>query len=146
MIATTKLAALNNKSVQDIETWDDHDESTAQTVADLTAQKQSIVAAGDDAQLLAGATIATLSDPKLYETAGALLDDALDDSYERDPIGEAYRLIECSHQVFLLILLRTSKIASKRCGAGPRQGQQREQEAQINTHIGRDFVFSPIAP
>ena len=85
-IATAKLGALRNKSIQDIETWDDSDESTAANIADRIQQNQSIVGAGDDAQLLAGSTIAMLSQPGLYEAATGLLEHALDDSYNSDPI------------------------------------------------------------
>jgi hypothetical protein len=85
-LATAQLAALGGHGIQDIETWDDADEAAANRVATLIAQGKSIVAAGDDAQLLAGATIALVARPDLYASAGQLLDDALDDSYQHDPI------------------------------------------------------------
>ena len=56
LIATRKLKALNNHSIQDIETWDDADEDTAQAIADEILKNRSVVGRGDDAQLLAGAT------------------------------------------------------------------------------------------
>jgi hypothetical protein len=86
LIATRQFAALNNHSIQDIETWDDADENTATAIANQILNQQSIVAAGDDAQLLAGATMAVVQEPELYDTATKLLVDALDDSYRRDPI------------------------------------------------------------
>jgi hypothetical protein len=86
MIATKKLKALNNYSIQDIETWDDADEETARAIADQILKNQSIVGRGDDAQLLAGATLALLERPTRYDATRSLLNDALDDSFRRDPI------------------------------------------------------------
>lgn len=86
LIATKKLKALNNHSIQDIETWDDADEASAQGVAHQILNNQSIVGRGDDAQLLAGATLALLKRPDRYDETRSLLNDALDDSYRRDPI------------------------------------------------------------
>lgn len=87
-IATAQLRALGGKSIQDIETWDDTDEDTAANVASRIGNNQSIVGAGDDAQLLAGATMAVLARPSLYDQATQLVNDGLDDSYQRDPIWE----------------------------------------------------------
>ena len=89
MLATEKFAALNNRSVQDIETWDDADEDIAQEICDKVLAGQSIVATGDDAQLLAGVTMALLQKPELYKDATELLNAALDDSFDRDPIWGA---------------------------------------------------------
>lgn len=86
LIATGKFAALNGLSIQDIETWDNSDEDTASSVKDRILGGASIVRAGDDAQLLAGATMAVVERPDLYNSATKLLTDALDDSYRRDPI------------------------------------------------------------
>jgi len=85
-IATAQLSALGGKSIQDIETWDDTDEETATKISRQILNGQSIVAQGDDAQLLAGSTIAVLAQPNLYDATTGLLNAALDDSYERDPI------------------------------------------------------------
>ena len=85
-LATAKLEALQNKSIQDIETWCDSDESTAAHIADRILHNQPIVGTGDDSQLLAGATMAVLKQPGLYEAATKLLEEALDDSYASDPI------------------------------------------------------------
>jgi hypothetical protein len=52
---------------------------------------QSIVGRGDDAPLLAGATLALLEHPALYEQTQALLSDALDHSYSTDPIWGALK-------------------------------------------------------
>jgi hypothetical protein len=89
MLATEKFAQLNSRSIQDIETWDDADEDIAQEICDKVLAGQSIVATGDDAQLLAGVTMAMLQKPELYEPATKLLEEALDDSFDRDPIWGA---------------------------------------------------------
>jgi len=89
IIATSKLRALQGRSIQDIETWDDHDEEIAQTIAEGIAARQSIVGHGDDAQLLAGATLAVLRKSGLYDAAQDALNEALDDSYRKDPIWGA---------------------------------------------------------
>ena len=89
MLATETFATLNNHCVQDIETWDDADEEIAQGICDKVLAGQSIVACGDDAQLLAGVTMALLQEPGLYDAATELLNAALDDSFDRDPIWGA---------------------------------------------------------
>jgi hypothetical protein len=86
LIATKQLAALNDHTIQHVETWDDADEETAAAVAANIAAGKSIVAVGDDAQLLAGATMALLADPSKYDSATTLLNAALDDSFNNDPI------------------------------------------------------------
>lgn len=89
MLATDKFARLNNRCIQDIETWDDSDEDIAQDVCNRVLAGQPIVASGDDAQLLAGVTMALLQKPELYEAATRQLEEALDDSFDRDPIWGA---------------------------------------------------------
>jgi hypothetical protein len=88
-IATAKLQALDNHSVQEIETWDDPDESTAQKIADTLAQNASVADMGDDAQILAGATLALVAQPKLYDKVTRRLEEALDRSFAHDPIWES---------------------------------------------------------
>jgi hypothetical protein len=94
MIATKPFKALNGHSIQDIETWDDTDEASAEAIAALILRGQSIAGHGDDAQLLAGATLALLERPEIYKEAQSLLNDALDDSYRTDPIWGA---LEADH-------------------------------------------------
>jgi hypothetical protein len=84
-IASAKLDALGGHSIQEIETWDGADERAAADIA-AAAATTSIVGMGDDAQLLAGASIAFLNDPTKYRQITAHLNDALDDSFARDPI------------------------------------------------------------
>ncbi len=86
MLATDRFAALNNHCIQDIETWDDADEKAAQAVCTRVLAGQTIVRVGDDAQLLAGVTLALLQQPELYDAATKLLNAALDDSFDQDPI------------------------------------------------------------
>jgi hypothetical protein len=88
-IATAKFAALDGHSIQDIETWDDDDEARAQAVKSAALAGQSIATLGDDAQLLAGATIALLERPDLYDAVTKALNEGLDLSFRRDPIWGA---------------------------------------------------------
>jgi len=85
-IATAQLQALNGHTIQEIETWDDSDESTAAAIATAMRGNQSVVNQGDDAQLLAGATMALLKQPTLYDQVTRLLNDSLDASFAGDPI------------------------------------------------------------
>lgn len=89
MIATQKFRALNGRSIQDIETWDDADEAAAQAIAKRLEEGQSVVGFGDDAQLLAGATLALLRDARRYDDVRKRLNDALDDSFRTDPVWRA---------------------------------------------------------
>jgi hypothetical protein len=85
-IASAKLNALNGHSIQDIETWDDNDESRAQAVREAALSGKDIGSLGDDAQLLAGATLALLQEPDRYDAVTAALNSGLDLSFRRDPI------------------------------------------------------------
>jgi hypothetical protein len=88
-IVTSKLRALGNHSIQDLETWDDADEATAATIASAIAKNTKITGVGDDAQLLAGAMLALLKNAGLYQQTTKLLSDALDESYRNDAIWGA---------------------------------------------------------
>ncbi|MBV9210104.1 MAG: hypothetical protein JOZ52_05720 [Acidobacteria bacterium] len=85
-IATATLTSLGKHSIQDLETWDDSDEETALRISEAIKNGHSITNLGDDAQLLAGATLALYNNASLYPTATQLLNDALDFSYSQDPI------------------------------------------------------------
>jgi hypothetical protein len=85
-IAAARLKALKGHSIQEIETWDDADEAAAQAVRAALLAKQRIDALGDDAQLLAGATLALLEAPQRYDAVTSALNDGLDRSFDTDPI------------------------------------------------------------
>ena len=86
LMVSATFKRLAGHSIQDIETWDDADDATARHAAQLMGAGQSAVGAGDDAHLLAGATLALLDAPAKYTAISTLLNAALDDSYARDKI------------------------------------------------------------
>jgi len=86
MIATSQLIALGGHSIQDIETWDNSDENTAVKIAGRLQNNFPVVNAGDDAQLLAGLTLAVQAQPGKYAAFTKLISDALDNSFANDPI------------------------------------------------------------
>jgi hypothetical protein len=85
-IATATPNALAGHSVQDIETWDDADEAAARKIAELLGNDESVVEMGDDAQLLSGATLASVTQPDQVDRIIARLNEALDSSFSHDPI------------------------------------------------------------
>ncbi|MBV8917750.1 hypothetical protein [Bradyrhizobium sp.] len=130
IIATSKLKALQGRSIQDIETWDDHDEEIAQAIAEAIAAGQGIVGQGDDAQLLAGATMAVLRKSGLYDAAQEVLNAALDDSYRKDPIWGALIPHHAFHPHVLLRPQEKPKLAAARAKrparkTAPRSGGKR---------------------
>ncbi|HKV93924.1 MAG TPA: hypothetical protein VJW20_15360 [Candidatus Angelobacter sp.] len=84
-IATVKLEALGGHSIQELETWDDTDESTASRVATLIQNGKNIANVGDDAHTLAGATLAAYADSANYLAINKLVNQALDASFAQDP-------------------------------------------------------------
>jgi hypothetical protein len=84
-IASAALTALGGHSIQDLETWDNTDEQSATEIAAALRQDRSVVAAGDDAQLLAAATIAGLQQAAAYPAITHRLEEALDASFASDP-------------------------------------------------------------
>ncbi len=89
-IATAKLTALGGHCILDLETWDDTDEQTTLAIVSAMRQNQPVMEVGDDAHLLAAATMLLFQDADLYEQVTALLNDALNESYDRDPYLGAY--------------------------------------------------------
>jgi hypothetical protein len=85
-IATAKLTALRGHSIQEIETWDDADETTARQIADALTADSPTADMGDDAQVLAGATRCLLANPEAYAAVTQNLNEALDRSFATDPI------------------------------------------------------------
>jgi hypothetical protein len=85
-IATVRLNSLNGHSIQDIETWDDPDEAKALQIRAALLKEQPIGTLGDDAQLLAGATLALLEMPAMYQSVTEALNEGLDRSFQSDPI------------------------------------------------------------
>jgi hypothetical protein len=88
-IATTQLNSLGKHSIQDIETWDDADEAVAASISEALQNKKDVSALGDDAQLLAGATMALFAQPSSYSQVQQLLNTGLDASFKADPIWGA---------------------------------------------------------
>jgi hypothetical protein len=88
-IATARLKTLNGHSIQEIETWDDSDETQTVAIKDAILAGQPIGMLEDDAQLLAAATLTLLQDPEMYDAVTGALNDGLDKSYQRDPIWGA---------------------------------------------------------
>jgi len=84
-IARKKLQALSGHSIQELETWDDRDEQTARNISIALLNNASVADQGDDAQLLAGATLAAFQSPGSYDQISKLLADALDVSLADDP-------------------------------------------------------------
>jgi hypothetical protein len=85
LIASGTFAALGNNNIQALETWDDTDEDTALQIAEKMMADRSVAGQGDDAALLAGATLAAFDQPGSYDTITDRLNQALDASFATDP-------------------------------------------------------------
>lgn len=85
-IASATLNSLDHHNIQELETWDGADEGTAQRIAATLLKDGDIADMGDDAQILAGATIASLKSPNLYKTITNRVNEALDLSFKQDPL------------------------------------------------------------
>ena len=86
LIATARLPALDGKSIQNIERWDDDDVRAVDTVRNGLAAGRSISGLGDDAQLLAAASAAVIDDAASYDNTTQWLNQALDHSFHTDPV------------------------------------------------------------
>jgi nucleoside phosphorylase len=125
MIATTSFDALAGHSVQDIETWDDSDENSATVIAGRLNSGSSIIGAGDDAQIVAGLTLAAIQQPSRYAQASKLANDALNDSYRSDPYwGSGVRD---------LMLTRPTRTA-------------RNPEVSVDPYAAEIIDFNPLEP
>ena len=93
-IASTRLGALGNHTIQDVETWDLSDELNALNIRDKLQRNGTISRAGDDGHLLAGAMLAALEQPnkqhasasKWFDSINERLGDALDASFQDDAL------------------------------------------------------------
>lgn len=85
LIASSTLTALGGNKIQALETWDDSDDDIARLIAQNMTANSSVAGQGDDAALLAGATIAAFDQPGQYDTITARLNEALDASFASDP-------------------------------------------------------------
>jgi hypothetical protein len=88
-IATARLKALRGHTIQEIETWDDPDQTVALRIAAAYTSDSPTADMGDDAQLLAGATLSLLANPEAYVAVTQNLNEALDRSFARDPLWMA---------------------------------------------------------
>jgi hypothetical protein len=128
-IATAVLPSLGGHSIQDIETWDDADERAANDITSRILQNKSIVATGDDAQLLAGATGAVLAKTGLYKSATALLNAALDDSYKNDPVWQGLSFDLMIDLSFMAVFKKSSRSAPNKSG-GRKPQPKRNKKAR----------------
>src|SRR5207245_11148836 len=77
-LADTPFQALNGHTFQSIETWDDEDETTAQSIADAIKEVGIGDMQGGAPHLLAGATLAIIATPDSYEEVTEILNGRLD--------------------------------------------------------------------
>ena len=85
-IVTAKLKTLGGNSIQDLETWDDADEKTADHISAALVDGRRIGELGDAAHMLAGAAISVLRKPDRYDVATDGLNAGLDHAIDSDPI------------------------------------------------------------
>lgn len=116
-IASATLNSLDHHNIQELETWDAADEDTAQRIAATLLKDGSVADMGDDAQILAGATIATLKSPNLYQKITNRVNEALDLSFKQDPLWGKPRaekaMLRLSSFAFLQIsLFEVSRICN----------------------------------
>lgn len=90
-LATVSLDALAGHCLQDLETWSDADEATAQSIAARLGRGHSICGLGDAAHILAGAILALLQQPAQYTEVTMRVNAALDDRFQQDALWGASR-------------------------------------------------------
>lgn len=85
-LANAKLTCFGGNCIQNLETWDNDDEKCAQKICSMLTRgtATSIDNMGDDAQLLAGSTLALFEKPSYYTSINKRLGSALDRSFDRD--------------------------------------------------------------
>lgn len=88
-IAGAPFQALAGRSIQDLETWDDIDESAAVRIATGLRDHTAVASLGAPAHLLAGATLAAVSEPKSYADVTTQLNQALDAACTRHFVWSA---------------------------------------------------------
>jgi hypothetical protein len=91
-LASARLSSLAGKSIQDLKTWSDHDETEARKLAQRLVGGESVAGLANPSLLLAGATLATAQQPDQYAAVGKLLEDALDNAYASDPLWGRIRV------------------------------------------------------
>jgi hypothetical protein len=97
LVVTTRLNALGNNRIQEIETWDDVDEGIVERVREGLLHDQSVANIANDAQLLSGATLALLADITAYDRVVARVNEALDVSFRTDELwGVVSPKVMCS--------------------------------------------------
>jgi hypothetical protein len=91
-IVTMKWKSLNNHSIQEIETWSECDEEVARQVAHIAARRGQPLTGldADDAQLIAGTTMALSRDATLFDDLNDRLGEALQVSYQNDKVFQGW--------------------------------------------------------
>jgi hypothetical protein len=153
-IASAQLDALSGHSIQDLETWDDADEQTAVHISSLLQANTKVDGMGDDAQLLAGATLACFARPDLYASITNLLNGALDVSFQTDPFWSKpqphpmfLRKVATFAQLDFLTAARICKACIRKVGNAPGdiQGQDPMSKFGIEAQPQLDDLVRDIA-
>lgn len=147
-LASVELGALNGDSLQGLETWDHIDEERAQAIARAMKEKKDISALGDDAQLLAGATLAFSSNPDEYEHQTAALKEALEDSYARDyywGLSRLHFLVEYPPpDVMEELAQEVAELASQRVGRSIHQGKASKATSTAKSKLPPEVVRKTV--
>ena len=116
-ITTAELNALGGRSLQQLETWSDIDETAAHYTAHsiLQGKMADVAGMGDDSILLAASTLAFAAAPDGYEKLSEVMMDALDVSCARDPywgVSEFHSLIDLPDRDLAESLSATGELLS----------------------------------